>query len=146
MAPLIYRKAGLPRRAGRRPGRPQKTECRCTTSNVLISRSSARPSAGAQYSLRRKGQGKYRTRTPSRVIGISIGSGLVPGSRSVNVRGEDMNFVSPPRQSLTEAMNRKDRPSGAHGRQVGRNDVEDPHRLTVQLVAPPAQPALTNDG
>ena len=40
----------------------------------------------ARYSLWKKGQGKYRTRTPSRVIGISIGTGLIPGPSTFVVK------------------------------------------------------------
>ena len=46
-------------------------------------------------------------------------------SRPVNVCSKDLDFMSSYRQRLAEAMDRKYRPSIAHGRQIARNNVKD---------------------
>jgi hypothetical protein len=49
-------------------------------------------------------------------------------SRPVHVRSKDLDLMPSDGQRLAEAVNRKDWPSIAHGRQVARDDVEDPQK------------------
>src|SRR5437660_3560968 len=48
-------------------------------------------------------------------------------SRPVDVSGKDLQFVTSCRQCSAEAMDRKNRSTIAHGRQIGRNNMEDSH-------------------
>jgi hypothetical protein len=51
-------------------------------------------------------------------------------SRTINIRSKDLDFMPSCYQRLAETMSCKDRSSIAHGRQVARDDVEDPHKST----------------
>src|SRR5262245_41651867 len=48
-------------------------------------------------------------------------------SRPVSVSGKDLQFVPSCRQRPAEAVDRKNRPAIAHGRQIGRNHMENSH-------------------
>jgi hypothetical protein len=55
-------------------------------------------------------------------------------SRPVTVSGKDLQFMPSCRQCSAEAMDRKNRPSIAHGGEIGRNDMEDSHCPTLQEI------------
>jgi hypothetical protein len=53
-------------------------------------------------------------------------------SRPVDVRSKNLDFMPSRRQCLAEAMSCENWPSIAHSRQIGWDDVEDPHKLALQ--------------